>query len=126
MLLQLEQYDQAKDSFQKATKIDPYYIDAWFGQGLAFEKLNNTNKSITCYNKIIKLDPKNSEAHYKKGLSLVDSKKDKDAILSFENALKINTKNLGAWYNLYLVFNKLKMTKKSQEAYKEYQKIISI
>ena len=74
-------YEQAVDSFDEATWINPSYVNAWLERGNALYKMGWYNQSIQSYNRTIELDKNNKNA--------LDGQK---ALLNiFNNTAAINT-----------------------------------
>ena len=78
---------QAKDpraalrSFEKALKLDPYYVDAWVRKGVTLLDLGEEQEALASFNQAVKLDPRSFKARYNRGKYYV-SKNDPETALS--------------------------------------------
>ncbi len=53
-----EQYDKAIEHFNKAIDIFPYFVEAWFNKGIAYQKQLKIGNAIRAFRKVIELgDP---------------------------------------------------------------------
>jgi tetratricopeptide (TPR) repeat protein len=58
----LGKYEEAIKCYDKATDIDPEYINAWTCKSLALCKQGKYKKAIKCCDKALKIDPNNADA----------------------------------------------------------------
>lgn len=71
---------KAKESFKKTRELEPNYLQAYFEEGLLWEKERNEDKALELYSKILEIDEKN----------LVPSTKYEKKLLQFEYVLLYN------------------------------------
>ena len=64
-----EFYDQAKEAYEKAVTLNPYFYPAQFGLGFVELKLENYANAASAYQSAVKCDPTNPEAYYMLGVT---------------------------------------------------------
>ena len=89
-LKELEEYQKAMSSYEKAIQINPNYVDAHNNLGLAFYKLREFQKAISCHKKAIQLDPNNLNSHNNLGILFHRSGEFKNAQNYFKKAMQID------------------------------------
>jgi tetratricopeptide (TPR) repeat protein len=99
VLRRLERYDEALESFQKTTQIDPDLAEGWFRRGrvlaakamintLDFEARNQWQEVILFLDKAARLDPEYAEVWDQRGWALYAQGQYDMAIKSFKHATK--------------------------------------
>ena len=83
-------FDESIDSWKRALKINPKYIEALNGQGNAFLKLKKIDMAIQNFEKAIKINPNFFEAYSNLGTCFLRLNKYQDAIHYFDESIKIN------------------------------------
>jgi lipoprotein NlpI len=58
---------KAIEFFDKALKIDDWYLPAWNDKGVALLELEDYQKALYCFEKVVTLDPVSSMPLYNKG-----------------------------------------------------------
>jgi tetratricopeptide (TPR) repeat protein len=103
VLMRLEQFKRALDSYEKALLIDPEtlwiapnYVKIWNGCGRAFSKLGRYEDSLTAYNRSLELDTNQLDIWLGRGEVAVFLQQDEEALKSFDSALSIEPENLKA------------------------------
>ena len=107
-LFQLARYEDAKESYLSAIKLNPIDQKSLFNLGVTLQELNNHEEAIEYFNKVIGLNSSHSEAHYSRGLSLHRLKKWHDAIASYDAAIKIDMGHSKAYNNRGMALKELK------------------
>lgn len=99
--LLLEQQDPAAavDQFQKATKLDPSYVDAYTQLGITYGKLGRLYKSIGSLRAALSLSPNDANIHNSLGYSYYLQKKYNRAIQQYDQAIHLKPKFALAHYN---------------------------
>ena len=119
----LGQLDKAVESYQKAIKIKPDYVDALYNIGNIFRQRNQLNDAINSYEKVIDIKPDFDEAQFNLGVSLQELGKINDAIDHYEKALITNPKNAGVRANLGFIFQNLGQL---NDAIEEYDQALEV
>ena len=70
MLIALERYDEALESFKRAIAIKPDYADAFYNQGNALRKLDRYAEALKSFDRAIALRPNYAKAHCNRGAVL--------------------------------------------------------
>jgi len=58
----LGDYDKCIDYQMKCLDIDPEYFKGWVNLGVAYKKLDENDKAMTCYEVALNYDPENSDS----------------------------------------------------------------
>lgn len=64
--LEREKYEDAKESFDKITNINPKIKEAWLNKGIALGLSGQIEKEIECYDKAIEIDENYQKARHNK------------------------------------------------------------
>ncbi|MEQ8192386.1 MAG: tetratricopeptide repeat protein, partial [Candidatus Eremiobacterota bacterium] len=83
-------FNEALNYFNKALAINPDYVEALIGKGMALYKLEELEKAKNCFIKVMKLKPSDKIGWYGTGLVYLEQKKYDVAIQYFDEALKID------------------------------------
>ncbi len=94
---------KAIESFRKALRIDPYFIDAWDFLGRVYGWQGKFNLGIVCYKRALMLTPRDPALHYRLGVMYADSGNVEEAIAQWEETLKLNPNHEKAKKYLELV-----------------------
>ena len=109
--------------YDKVTKLDPQYLDAWICKGCVLGVLGNYKEANDALNEAINLDPKNSIAWNDKGAALFELGNYTEAIDAYNRALEFNPQYSDAWVNKGNTFFYLK---NYTEAVISYDKAIEL
>jgi tetratricopeptide (TPR) repeat protein len=101
----LGQYELGLKYFQKATKLDPLYDEAWFGAGSCLEKKEQWHQALHFFNKAVKIDFNNAD--YWKALARMDFRVGNivSALTAFEEASQLNPEDREIWIEWSAIFN---------------------
>lgn len=106
-LYKKDQDQQALEAFQKATKLDPDFAEAYFRLGLAHDALAEKQeaedaykKAIERYKKFIASNPKDAEAHYNMGQSYAGLHLHSDAVREYRQATHLKPDDPDMYYDL--------------------------
>ncbi|MBF0537558.1 MAG: tetratricopeptide repeat protein [Nitrospirae bacterium] len=107
--LQLENYDQAKQSLLKAISVDPQYSEAHNNLGLVYVKLNQWDDAANSFNNALKnpLYATPDKAYNNLGYSLYRLGRYEAAIIAFKESIKRNATSHVPFYGLSLANNAL-------------------
>lgn len=88
--LMKDDYDRAIPYFDKAIKINPYFVEAWFNKGAAHQKRVDLGETIRAYQKVVELgDPSDDFAgHAKDFIRGLEKDIREDKSLSLDDFLK--------------------------------------
>jgi Tfp pilus assembly protein PilF len=82
-------YQGAITTFSQIITLDPQAVEAYYNRGIAYMRINETQKAIADFNTAIRLNPSHAEAHLERGkIYLTLSQKEK-AIQDFQTALDL-------------------------------------
>ena len=106
----LEDYEQAKECFDKAIEIDPNFADAWHNKGISLGNLEEYQEAIKCFDMVIDKYPNDADAWRNKGfvLSKLRGDIDKEVIECFDKAIEIKPYFAYAWNSKGYAFLKFK------------------
>ena len=84
------QFDKATIFYDKASKMDPKFIEPIFNKGDLLAKIGKHEEAILCYDIALSIDPNYFDALCSKGDSLVTISKHNEAIATRESPLEHN------------------------------------
>ncbi len=122
-LFDLQKYEEAISSYDKAIAINPDDHEVWYNRGNSLDELQRYEEAIASYDKAIAINPDDHEVWYNRGLSLDELEKYEEAIASYDKAIAINPDNHDAWNNRGVSLAKLQ---KDEEAIASYDKAVAI
>ena len=115
--------DKAIEFFDKALKLDDWYLPAWNDKGIALLEKKDYDQALNCFEKVVLLDPVNSMPLYNKGYVLLILENYVDSIETFDSFLeRYQNKDDFYKYALYLkgqAHYNLKEYKKAHETLEE-------
>jgi len=100
LLLESNNFDRAKQLFQKAIRIQPNYAPAHNNLGIIFNALEEAQKAISSYQKAIRIKPNYAHAHNNLGMVFVELGEFEKAISSYQMSVKYEPENLAYFYYL--------------------------
>ena len=115
--------DEAKYNFEKALKIDPNLVDAYFGLGLVYESSQQYEKAIENYMRAIEIDPEYIQGYLGLGFDYVFLNQFDKAINYLQKALEIDPEQPVVYNNLGFVYSSLRQY---QQAVVYYQKSLEL
>ena len=118
ILTRLQQYDLAINSFQKALKIQPKYVDAYNNLGILFKDQRDLESATECYRNALEIKPDHAEAHYNLGAVSEIQNDLEGAIRSYQKALEIKPDLVYVYKHLGLVLQKVGKFKEAAQIYK--------
>jgi tetratricopeptide (TPR) repeat protein len=68
-LNELNRYEEALASYDKAISLKPDYHEAWMNRGVSFSKLNRYEEALVAYDKAISIEPDYADAFWGQALS---------------------------------------------------------
>jgi tetratricopeptide (TPR) repeat protein len=99
MLRELQRYEEAEDAFRQAIFRDPNYADAYFGQGVLFQRTGRTKEAVQLLKMAIESEPERDKTQiYLRIASLSKQIGEEIPSLYLENVRK--NLNEDDWYNL--------------------------
>jgi len=98
-------------------------VDDWLRKGDSFERKEEYDKAIECYDKALEIDPANANAWGAKGWALYELGKSDEAIKCYDKAIEIKPKAARFWNNKGVVFDDLE---KFDEALRCYETAIDV
>src|SRR3990172_10326879 len=84
------QFDKAAIFYDKASKMDPKFIEPIFNKGDLLAKIGKYEEAILCYDIALSIDPNYFDALCSKGDSLVTISKHNEAIACYDKILEID------------------------------------
>ena len=119
----LNHYDLAIESYDKAIKIDPSYIDALVNRGSAFQEKGELDEAIFCFQKTLTLKPNHPFAYFNMGNALHRQGELDAAVKSYQNALTIRPNYAEAYFNMGNIFTSKGEFHAATNNYKQVLKI---
>jgi tetratricopeptide (TPR) repeat protein len=122
-LYDLENYDEALTSFEKAIQLNPSHAIAFICRGEALEKLGRLQEALVSYEKGIELDLANANFWYSKSFVSYNLKHYEEALASYNKAIELGLNNAQVWYARGLVLEELE---RYEDALASYDKAIEL
>jgi tetratricopeptide (TPR) repeat protein len=122
-LYDLQRYDDALNTYQKAVEIRADYGDAWYGKGKALHELKRYKDALSAYDKAIQISPNNKDAWRGRGFTLDKLRRHSEAIASYDKALAIQPNDSEAWNALGESLTDLK---RYDDAIKAFDKAVEL
>ncbi len=91
---------KALATLDRALKLDPRNVEAWYRRGWIYQKMNRRPESRDAYEKALALAPCHVRSLNNMGTLLVDAEKNTEAKPFFEKALRCDPRSYLAQYNL--------------------------
>jgi tetratricopeptide (TPR) repeat protein len=89
---QLNKFHNARQAYNKATRVDPDFAEAWNNLGTVYFMANKYGKSVSYYQRAIKLRGDTAAFHMNLGTSYYHLKKFDQAVEEYRTALGIDPK----------------------------------
>ncbi len=99
--IDLQQFDDAKESLQIGTALDPYGQPLYHAKGILYSNMGDWHKAKNEFLHATFLEPKALKSHYRLGLAFENLGGKSDAELCYRNALKIKPNNPEIAHRLY-------------------------
>ncbi|MFT4556958.1 MAG: tetratricopeptide (TPR) repeat protein [Porticoccaceae bacterium] len=96
---ELQQYELAFESFNRASELDPEDAITWYNKGRALFDLGRYEDSLQCYDRASDLGPENVDTLNAKGLSLLELDRIEESLESFDRACELAPEDADAWNN---------------------------
>lgn len=96
---ELQQYELAFESFNRASELDPEDANTWYNKGRALFDLGRYEESLQCYDRASDLGLVDVDTLNAKGLSLSELDRIEEALESFERACELAPEDVDAWNN---------------------------
>ena len=85
-----DKYVETLKMFNKATELDPKFVNAWYAKGdFYFGYVNGEGDAVECFDKAIALDPKFESAWYGKARALTKLGKHEEALKCCDKAIAL-------------------------------------
>lgn len=94
--------EEAIALLEKATQLDPSYVEAHNNLGAALAKVGRVAEAMDHYQQALRVDPDSFNAHYNLAVAFVRQSRPQDAIPHFRQALRIDPASAQTHYNLGL------------------------
>ena len=118
-LIQLQRYQEALATYEKAIDIKPDYPQALYGQGKALFQLKKYQESLIAYDQAIQIQPNYLEAWTNRGFVLVRLKRYSEAIATVDKALQLKNDEPQIWQLKGDIFIKISQYNDAIKAYEQ-------
>lgn len=118
-LIQLQRYEEALATYEKAIDIKPDYPQAVYGKGKALFQLKKYQESLIAYDQAIQIQPNYLEAWTNRGFVLVRLKRYSEAIATVDKALQLKNDDPKVWQLKGDIFIKMSQYNDAVKAYEQ-------
>ena len=119
----LERYDEALESFDRAIELDSNDGEAWVMKGIVFYKLERYNEALASFDQASELDANHQSVWALRGYVLHHLKHYEEALVSFERAIELYSNHHLRWALRGDILNNLK---RYNEALKSFDRAIEL
>jgi tetratricopeptide (TPR) repeat protein len=95
---QIEQFDRAREDYQRAIAIDPQLSDMYIHRGITFGKTGNFRQSIVSLTEGIRLVPGNPDGYFNRGIGYLQQGDFEKAIDDFSNVIRLSPGDEESYY----------------------------
>lgn len=89
-------YEEAIEEFSQAVKEDPDHVVAQTSLGVAFHRLGEDDRALSCYEATLRIDPTYAEAHYFRANILYSQENIREAIAGYTIAIGLEPELIAA------------------------------
>jgi tetratricopeptide (TPR) repeat protein len=107
---------EAINSFDKAIRLKPDYVEAYTSRGAVYNSLAQNERAIKDYDEAIRLNPRYAEAYYNRANVYSDSGQPERALKDYDAALGLNPGYAEAYHNRSLVYLTLARSEAATDA----------
>ena len=118
-LIQLQRYEEALATYEKAIDIKSDYPQALYGKGKALFQLKKYQESLIAYDQAIQIQPNYLEAWTNRGFVLVRLKRYSEAIATVDKALQLKNDEPQIWQLKGDIFIKISQYNDAIKAYEQ-------
>jgi tetratricopeptide (TPR) repeat protein len=118
-LIQLQRYEEALATYEKAIDIKSDYPQALYGKGKALFQLKKYQESLIAYDQAIQIQPNYLEAWTNRGFVLVRLKRYPEAIATVDKVLQLKNDDPKVWQLKGDIFIKISQYNDAIKAYEQ-------
>ncbi|MEG5049186.1 MULTISPECIES: tetratricopeptide repeat protein [unclassified Microcoleus] len=122
-LHKLERYDEALESLDRASELDPNDWEAWMMQVSVFYKLDRYKEALASCDKAIELEPNRAIIWHMRGIVLNNLERYEKALVSYDKAIELDPHDASVWDSRGSVLENLG---RSEESLVSYNKAIEL
>jgi serine/threonine protein kinase len=122
-LYDLQHYEEAIDSCNKAIRANPEDALAWLMRGMAMENSQQYEEAAVSFNRVVKINPDDHLAWFKRGAMMEKLKHCKEAAISYSHVVRLQPDNCWAWHDRGRALETLKLYDEALSSYDRSAKI---
>ena len=111
--------EAAVEACKKAIRLKPDYADGWYGLGLTYGVLGQSQQALEAYKEVIRLKPDYADGWYGLGLTYGKFGQLQQALEAYKEVIRLKPDDADGWYGLGLTYGKFGQSQQAFEAYKE-------
>ncbi len=120
---ELGRYEEAINSFDFATEVDPSLAEAYYNKGVAYGHLQRFDAALFCFDKVLEILSKHVDAQKNKGYCLLRLNRPEEALQIFDRILETDTNDVYAIVNKAIALNDIG---KHRDSIKWFDKALEI
>lgn len=114
-----QDYDRAKDYYQKAIELNPHFADGYYNLGGICFDLGKYREAIPSYKKAIELNPDLATAHNNLANVYYKLADYDQAQTLYKKAIELNRYSVRPYYNLGIIYHEMHNHEQAQVLYKK-------
>jgi tetratricopeptide (TPR) repeat protein len=122
--IELGQYQQAIQSLNQATKLNPGLIESYLNRGAVYARLNSYQSAIANFNQALKINPESPEAYLLRGEQYLGNKDYSLALWDYNQVIRLNPNNTNAYLDRGYIYRELNETEKAIADFKKASELL--
>lgn len=106
-LKELNQLDNALNSYDRAIELAPGDVDAYYNRGATLHAMKRFDDALASYDEALALNPGDAQALNNRGVTLKELQRFEDALASYDRALALAPDFVDAWSNRGIALREL-------------------
>ena len=120
---EVENYEEALDSFDQALQFKPNDHEAWYNRGIVLNSLGRNEEAINSFDQFLAIKPDDHQAYHARGFVLDSLDRYEEAINSFDKSINIKPDQREIWNSRGITLFKLE---RSEEALASFDRALEI
>ena len=98
-LIEQTSYESAVETFDRVLENDNNSLEAYYGRGEAYYRLEDFNKAVKDFDKVLEINAQDAQAYLYRGYAYAGLNKYENAIEDYSKSIDLNPDNANAYHN---------------------------